>query len=345
MIWLIIIFILIWIIVWILLRVTNVIRPPQEQTSSEIEQELEMARERTDWSKESDIIGGLRNTCGIYTFPATGPSTPGMYTLNKEILDSLTPIQVGPETQDCVDVDQIAAKEQQRTCLGSDTTNICIGYDGQIYQKGQIEILYVPCDVNRCKGTLGNIAIGFDFTGFPANNTLCMSGQVDIVDAGECTLEDQNQIFRIERGMPKTLTPSDGGPFARFIDRKTGKCVKPESVSEGSELVLSDCSPNNGFVWFLAPSAEVDEGDIAPQQILYTTDIDTFPSPSEMKQYVESNNPLSLHTSSGSIVMDKYSTKQDPSAVSQILNYQLFELISSASASGPGARFPFYNWS
>lgn len=337
----IIVLIIIWIVVWIVLRATNVIKPDEETTPQQIQEYIDEIPEFASWTDNRDVPGGRRNTCAIYTFPAQSGTEPPNITLDEDVLNNLTPDFITPGSKKCIDPDQIVARQQERECLATN----CIGYNGRNFVRGQVQTLYVPCDAEKCKANFGLVAIDFSQTNFPNNDTRCLEIQNNQVVGSQCNIQNMNQVLRIDRTNPtrsSTITPSDNGPFARFVDRETGLCIIPDNrnPTENTSLTLGNCLPNSGYVWFLVPRVEIQSNE-APQQIVYTTDISSIPSPTNIQSYISQNNPLSIQLQNNNVVLDDYATEMEAGVEAQILNYQLYNFVSSQSTT----RLPFFNWS
>ena len=232
-------------------------------TPPNVEALIERARERTSWSNPIDVKNGKRNFCGIYTFPGTSPDDPGLTTFDTKTLNMLVPVMMAEEG--CIDPDQLAAKQQMRTCLGNsasssggNTGNICLDASNNVYKKGEKQIFYLPCKVPKCTDEYGVIAINFDQDNF--NETRCLTDENGLVVGKPCNLTDVNQLWRIQRTGPvpmnETPKPDKSGVYARLFKRdgeNAGMCIVKNKETVGSQLKLGECSINSGFNWFLAP--------------------------------------------------------------------------------------------
>ncbi len=338
------IILIIWIIVIVLLRVSGVVKPAEE-VSPDIEALIATTRQRTSWGKPQDVPNGNRNQCAVYTFPATGPNQQGVPTLNTNTLDSLIPAPIAAEV--CVDPDQIAAKQQVRTCLGDgDTGNTCINSEGNVFQKGQNEVLYVPCEAPKCKDTLSLVALNFQNT---TSNNRCVTDLGGEIIATGCDLRDPSQYYRIERADPVTLQENNNGTYAKVQNRETGMCLVPSNLNPvaGTSLTLGPCVPNQGFVWFLAPPVTID-GEITPQQLVYTSSVADPPSPGEMEDYIETNNPLSMeYTDPQNVTLQPFAKEStgNQGYVSQFLDYRIYQVLQETEFGPSGINIPYYNWS
>ena len=306
--------------------------------SPDIENLVEESRQRTSWGTPTDVPNGSRNVCSLYTF--NSPTEP---TLDSSVLDGLSP-SVNTEGA-CVDVDQIIAKQQIRQCLGNgDTGNICVNDNGDVFQQGQSEVLYVPCDVDRCKDTLGSIA--FDSSPIP-NSLICMESLLGNIIGNNCTQSIESQLFRIERAEALSLAESSSGVYARIQDRETGLCVVPNIPNPvaGTSLTIGECTPNSGYVWFLVPEFSINGVDV-PQQIVYTSSIAEAPTASEMSTYISNNNPLSL-VSDGvqSITLQPFATSTvgNEGHKTQILDSSIY--VSMLQSEIGGNSIPYYDFS
>jgi len=238
----------------------------EEPVPPDIEKLLEEAREKSSWSKPQDGPNSLRSSCNVYTFPATTPEDPGIPTFDADVLNKLMPVSAVREG--CIDPDQLAAKQQKRTCLGNsssksggNTGNICLDSSGKVYQKGQMQILYQPCDVPKCKDQYGVIAINFSPEKF--DDSRCLADENGKIVGRPCSLADEDQLWRIQRAAPAVSgekpieTPS--GIYARLFKREKGLCIVPSAEDVNAQLELGSCDSNEGFNWLLAPPVNIIE--------------------------------------------------------------------------------------
>ncbi len=248
------IFLLLILIVLFILFFSGVFKV-EKATSPDVEKLLEEVKEKTSWGTPEDVPHGKRNFCGIYTFKGTNPDEPAVPTFDPVILNAITPIST--TTEGCIDDDQIAAKQQIRTCEGDgDTGEICITDQGVVFQKGEKDIFYEGCDLKRCKDQFGILAFRFEPK---LDGTVCMSFDTTEAEAfgRKCDINDSKQKFRFQRALPITLKEDNSGPYLRIFERISGKCVIPKAIGSGSPLLLGECSPNSGYVWLLAPPVEI----------------------------------------------------------------------------------------
>ena len=323
------------------------------------------------WGPEEAGPSAQHNFCGIYTFPATSPSQPAPITLNPTILDGLIPVPFGKEK--CVDSDQIAAKQIQQTCVGDGVfKGICYGGGGKIFKTGEKRVLYVECQKAKCKDTLATISLNFNPLNLTAQ-TGCL--QVDTTDTSKpikierCDLTAPGQLFRVDRQDAEGKS-DPSGPYGRIFDRLTGKCVVPTSQNPtvGDKIVLNDCSPAGGYVWWFFPPQTVKDpypGPLkgvntqAPQQLVY------FPNPKkrppgvgDVTDFIEKSMPVSMaapvmSSLEGTFPMTAYGEDitmermavnivKDQKYNAQTIDYWLYQLISSIpSSSSTGTNFPW----
>nr|QBK91017.1 MAG: membrane protein [Pithovirus LCPAC201] len=324
------------------------------------------------WGPQEDGPDSKHNFCGVYTFPATSPSQPAPITLDTTILNGLTPVPFSEV--ECVDSDQVAAKQIQQTCLGDGVfKGICYGSDGKIVKTGEKRVLYVECQKAKCKDTLATVALNFN----PLNlmtETGCL--EVDRMDLTKpikierCDLTSPGQLFRIDRQDAEGKS-DPSGPYGRIFDRSTGKCVVPtaQNPTVGNKLVLGDCSPVNGYVWWFFPPQTVKDpydgptkgvNTLAPQQFVY------FPNPGklppgvgEVTKFIEKNMPVSIAAPvktmiTGPFPLTEYgqdvemermavNINSDQKYNSQTIDYWLYQVITMvASDSSTGTNFPWY---
>lgn len=245
---------------------------------------------QTGWTKEQPVPG-QRGMCALYTFPAVSPGQPSIPTMNTQILDSLTPTEIGNVA--CFDADQLALQKVNQTCQGNSINgNFCYGTNAIIVQPGQNRQFYVECNSTKCDDTLAVTALNFDPTDFtdpPAVKSACLqfnsSDPSQSITGEVCDLTNNGQILRIERQNPNG-TASDSGVYGRLVDRTTNLCVVPSAVppTVGTTLQLGSCAPSNGYVWWFFPPSNIitdrtitEDGKTftipsrttAPQQLVY----------------------------------------------------------------------------
>ncbi len=248
------IFLLLILIVLFILFFSGVFKV-EKATPPDVEKLLEEVKEKSSWGTPRDVPHGTRNFCGVYTFVGTDPDEPAVPTFDPTVLNAITPVSA--TTEGCIDDDQIAAKQQIRTCEGDgDTGDVCVTDQGVIFQKGKTDIFYQGCDIQRCKDQFGILAFRFEPE---LDGTVCMSfDSVESEAVGrKCDINDSKQKFRFQRALPVSLKEDNSGPYLRIFERISGKCVVPKAVGPGSPLVLGQCSPNSGYVWLLAPPVEL----------------------------------------------------------------------------------------
>jgi hypothetical protein len=267
---------------------------------------------QTGWGPNQPVPGD-RGMCSLYTFPAAGPGQPAIPTLSPQILDAMTPTEIGNVS--CVDADQLALQKVNQTCQGNGITgNICYGTDATVYQLGQTRQLYVQCNSVKCEDTLALTALNFnpsDFIDPPATKSACLqftSADPSQAVIGEiCDLQNTGQILRIERQSPNG-TASDSGVYGRLVDRVTNLCVIPSLVPPvtGTTLQLGNCSPSDGYVWWFFPPTTivtietiddimVPVSTVAPQQLVYyPNNGQEPPKGTDLTDFIANKNPLAI---------------------------------------------------
>ena len=372
----ILIFITILIILFIL-YVFGVFTPPQPPNLN-IEQLLHEGEQKSNF-QDAVPVNGPRGDCNIYTFPpGTDP------TFEQSIVDQLQP-EPNPT---CVDDDQYALQLVTRTCGRENSgVNGCINYDGQMLQNGEVEELYQPCNrYNPCKdATYAALALNFAPDDFkpstPCNpsdseyptclGALCLqysknsSGQVNTqLTTAVCQENNPNQFFRITRANPPNLETNGGGSFAQIFERNSSLCVniQDQSPTAGKNIILGPCSPNGGFVWFLAPpvsfqAKSTDPKTITPQQMVYMKTTTNVPLPSMLPEYIQMNKPVSMYPFSSvstnatmTPTLQNFATdvtnQLEFSYNSQILDTRIYDILAQG---GPrivngNMNIPYYVW-
>ena len=306
----------------------------------QIEDFLSKIQDVTDWKQEPSPSGSA--ACKLYTFPAESRTEPTPPTYNKSVIDTLEGTMFNPKT-DCYDVDQLAASEVIRTCEG----DVCITESGQRATRGEQEVLYVPCSLNKCsekpfESTLGLISVGFSPQDppIPSGPSCITVENGEIIPAspsGEnvaCSLQKPSQFFRITRYDfdGRTTTENYNGVYAKIVYRETGMCLAKENPMQEftpGGLILEECSnlPNDGIVWFLVSPIQfgIPPTPVSPQQMVYTTKLVKNPNTTEFKDLIFKTQgtdmePLSMQShftpssplTSQKIVVDKYISGVSP---------------------------------
>lgn len=360
------IFIIILVFIFILWLFGTFTTEPQPQIN--IEQLIHIAEEKGNWQKPVPVPNSDRSSCNVYTFP-----TDSVPTTEQSVVDSLTPVPT--DVEGCTDSDQLALSFVQRTCGRADNqASGCVGNNGKTYKRGEIEKFYTRCNIPQCKDS-NYAAVAMDFAPEPefgTRPTVCLQAAASVknipnLTTETCAISNADQFFRITRTNSKDLTPSDSGVYAKILDRESGKCVIKDPVSKtdlGSNVVLGDCTPNSGYVWFLAPPVQVTVNSnttVTPQQLLYTDKFfDKLPKASKIVEFVQKNDLNSLFPFSTTTTPDSQPTLQAPSTDGsgtpgeyyniQFMNLQIYDAIQytqpqvQTSTGNTDVNFPFYVW-
>ena len=337
-------------------------KPPPINVNALIEEGLE----KSGWSQNvlpSD--DPIRSQCNVYTFPPQTSDIPAQISFNTEVVDTLTPVSVSQFQ--CIAANQLALQQVVRTCTGDGlVAGICRDDNGNVFTTGQTQTLYQSCSANQCPGQLG--LVGLNFQAIPNfANTSCLTsilGNPAIpVTGSNCSLENINQYYQVIRyktsgsGTGLVLSPDPSGQIAALQDLSSGLCLGPTTNNpiSGQNVLLQPCTAllNNGAVWFLAPPFIFDStqipNQVAPQQIIYTTDPSNLPTATQMQQFIQTQNPLSLAATEqqgGFVSLVPTQTvsptinpnNQAQLTNAQILNYQIFGILQ-------GNQVPFVQWS
>lgn len=215
---------------------------------------------------------GQPSKCTIYTWAALDKFIPGfpfIRTLD-QCVEGKESCQAQPNfvNATCIDDDQLSIQHIKHLCMGDPmlavrTTGECIGVNGQIYKKGDIEEYYTECqfgsDDPRCKDSLSLVAFRYDlsisgtnpihnmFYGSVDGNAMCMNVNNYVVVGGityggtiSCDL--CNMQVTDEHGLPSQLlrietanfidnayipTSGGGGKFIRIVHRPTNTYIAP----------------------------------------------------------------------------------------------------------------------
>ncbi len=300
-----IIILLIIIGVFVFLWLNGVFRPPSALTNqlskSQIEDLLQQSSEQSGWNEGSDVPGGTRNKCLVYTFPGIAPTQPGVPTYDTEVLDGITPTQTA--SQGCIDPDQVAAQQRIRTCIGGgfNSENTCLDSEGNVFTKGEQQIYYQPCNIQTCQNDqYGLIALNFDpenFTQISGCLEADLSDPQKDITVEPCDLTKQGQLFRMTTAATGTLEPNSTGPYAEIFQRDVGLCFVPKekSTTLPPRFKLDKCDPNNGFIWFLAPPLLLPgETNPSAQQIILQTNPNIDASSSALIPILTSSETLTI---------------------------------------------------
>lgn len=240
--------------------------------------------------------------CNLYTFPQTQAAAP---TTNLQIVTQLTPNNnlLGS----CLDQDQLYLALSNRVC-GVEGSNVdtCVGYDGKIYQSGEIETFYDYCDISYCENSIiAAIAFNFSYNKDSANGGFitpspnfnpiaqCLTNNNGIANVEPCDIRNANQFFKISRVNPQNGTnnvnPNLSGQYMQVFSRESKTCL---SVDNNNTIVFADCNTNNGYTWFLSPNIvrNTNTGNsITPQQIAYITTLEPYIRSNDIINFVTEN--------------------------------------------------------
>lgn len=305
------------------------------------------------WGNPTNVPNGDRNTCGLYTFPGTmngdGTFTPGEPTLNRVVLDAMTPGIFDHAT--CISPDQVVAQQQQRTCQPGDTgATGCYASDGSFVPIGGSEIIYVPCGVNNCTGSFGAIAVNFNPP--PITGAYCLESNSQLQVSGvPCNLANLDQLWQIDRTSSSKFTPDPNGSYARIYSRSQQGCLQPlGSVVPGVPVGIGPCTQNSGYVWIIVGAQTFGDSSQSPQQIVYFPQWTTSVPPTFVSSY-----SLHRNTTTGGLELQPYAVYSSgitgatgPNIIpeseavqfnAQILDYTLYNIIATIPTS-EGYGFP-----
>lgn len=264
-----------------------------------IEELIHLGEEKGNWQTPAQPVpNNARSVCSIYSYPLnTIPS------LDPQVVNNLTPINFSQAG--CLDSDQLALQYVVRTCGRADNTaKTCIGYDGTIFKEGQKELIYQTCGVvAKCQKTVfASIAFNFNPDTFPESRCLEYTPNSTDIKVVTCDATDIKLFFRTTRAEPVSGSDNnyklnEQGPYVQIFERNSGQCLEPEAIGPGQQLQLAECSPNDGFNWFLVPPIKItyNKKDIVtPQMIIYMKNIIVPPSPDELVDFVDKNKPLAI---------------------------------------------------
>jgi hypothetical protein len=324
------------------------------QMNSEIENMLKETRSGSSFGPWQNIANDNRSQCLLYTIVSTSATEPKSPIYDNTLLDEITPQFIG--TTGCIDTNQLVAIKQQRTCGDGPIQKFpCIGLDGQAYNQGQAEIAYIPCNsaISECTDQLHLVAFNFNLDIQSSSCVVAPEMMGAPAELSNCNVTNSNQLLRIQRANPETLSDNPTGVYARIFDKLSNTCLIPEDVTNPSSnmpLVFGDCSLNGGFVWFLAPPIYIPSStSISPQQIVFTNTIGTPPSSTDIDSFL-AGNPLSAAITGNGLTLQPFN-QNNASSVSnnynvQFIDYGAYDVYSETPIiPNQNTNIPFYQWS
>jgi hypothetical protein len=308
------------------------------------------------WGPAKDVTGGTRNKCGVYTFAGNisgtiaTPGVPnlGNGTINQCVSDFNIPNQTcyGPTAitnNACIDVDQVAAKQQIRECVGKGTDSLgCRNYNGTKIPVGDSALFYISCTAPQCTTSLSSIALNYNYNpdiNVILNTAKCLYYDGTNVRGSRCDLSF-GQLWRVDKAKissSSSLIRDPKGNYASFFNRIYNLCLTPvvSKPSDGTLVGLSTCgNGGSNFPWLLFPQTSLPAYDsfpisIAPQQIVWAPKPVKIDSDPALISFLKSN-PLSIVLNSNGITelrpfARNSNTQSNYSA--QYLDYTLFNTI------------------
>lgn len=200
---------------------------------------------------DNKVNGGWVNDsttlpCQFYTFSSElGP----LPTLNPRQLAELSP---STNLLPCLPDDTIFARETSRTCNSS-----CISFNGEIKTKGEKEIFYENCQIEKCPGEVSLISLSY-------GNNLCLTSSLQVM---ECDITNPSQLFIIRTE----------GILTQIKSRETGQCLTANSTEvieenicgierSGFGLTFSQCNNNQ---WASIPFVMFETENVNWQQLVF----------------------------------------------------------------------------
>jgi len=319
-----------------------------------IQESIEKIIRKDGWSTGDTSDNNDRNVCLLYTFPGRMDgikAIQGWPSLNTGFLNSLTPTQLSS----CIDPDQLNAQQMVRTCMNPNLG--CIGFDGQNYLQGQEELYYDACGTKQsspCSDSLALVGLQYNSDDLSTLRCVQTSNANLQSQAVTCDISDNNQLLRIIRANPIDLSNNPSGPFARIFNRISGLCLTPLSATpfSGAKVGLTNCTINKGYVWWVFPPFSSDNG-VLPQQLVYTTNINTPPSSKkELNTFLQDNKGslFSLAFDTTGLVLFPMIVENmgDPNTNprnTQLIDYQLYNLLLQYNTYDPGSiAYPAGMW-
>ena len=295
-------------------------------------------------------VDGPEGECQIYSIKPIDPYIPGFPSINK--LDSCISGAVCNKPQtwfntSCIDDDQIYVKKVKHMCTNvkNDIIKVadkCLGRNGILYEKGEIEEYYVECEgIELCtESSFGFISFGETGSG---NNTFqdvkCLAitnydekikpGDVNFDTCDMTNLDEydfSSVLLKVERAayVNGNYISNTGGNFIRLIHRPTGKYIIPNLTDndiyqpilrEGLKLVnpkdKSITKNPSGYWWVVIPQIEdpkINSGGI---------DVEVL----GVKQYIYYiPNPINFPTNINNTTLWEYIIKYQQYIISNVDN-------------------------
>ena len=294
--------------------------PSATVSNEEIAGFLQTVQRRSGFS-EPQPLPGNRGRCSIYTFPGQITEQAGVVDqLNAQPLSSII---------DCYDEDQGFLQKTTITCQREN--DFCISPNGESVAFGDSVYLYTRCisTVQPCvqfdQSFIASLSLGGRCVVRPDLNlgecpglSASSSGlrgrivrstpdlQASHSSSASSSGLNKDTIFRITRALPVTLTGNTNGPYVRILNRESGLCLVPSSLSpsSGTSVVQASCEPNSGYTWWYVPElslSRVVDGQVenvtSPPQLVYIPSVG--PPPENLRDYFSNpnNRALSLQVS------------------------------------------------
>lgn len=269
---------------------------PKPLTNEQIQKYLDELEKRGGFTEGKPY--GDRGFCFIYVF--SGPVTQ-----NTEVVDSLEPVSPDRIVQ-CIDSDSAVLRKVSSKCQRED---YCIFSDGSRIPAGETFVYYEFCETNKepCynydQSYLGYLSLNYNIIQDKPGVCLTLNNSVT---TQTCQAANPEQLIRISRALPISLTGNSSGPLVKLFDRNTGFCVVPESIPpvNGTPLILSVCAPNSGYTYWIIPPIQFSEGNnnfLSPEQLVFTPQTSFFPE--NLADYFSTNTAYSVQISNNRLVL------------------------------------------
>ena len=250
--------------------------------------------------------------CTVYTHIPTDRFLPTFPLLNR--IDYCLNGGCTKQTNNsCVDIDQIQVIKKQHICTGNTDQLFrldgkCLGRDGTLYNKYEIEEYWDLCDnYPKCSDkSFGIVTFG---------DIECIRVS-DFLSTGNCSLTDLDRsnnsvvLIRFDRAnyVKGEFVPAINGSFLRLVHRPSGKYISPVIVNSSPDrndnrVILIE--PDFQYKWYLSPEingSTINEKVNLKQYLTYVTNIDLVPvskSPKEIFNYLVTNRPLMIRNVTG----------------------------------------------
>jgi len=286
------------IVILVILLVLDYFKPYPEPPSPLIDELLNDITLKNNWVPTGGTpVTGERGQCLLYP----------TFSLEAILVDGIEPIakvdDLPPEFR-CDDGFTMPLQKRTRTCYADE----CIGYDGGIYTKGDIEEYYIQCGNSEpCSNGRSAIVFNFNFTGAVVSpNARCMIAEGSSFWNEPCpgTIGADHFFLNVDQAVI-----GESSSLVRIRSPGTDKCLLPSGTSS---LVTGDClsAPDKGYVWVLTPTVCLPD----EPSVCYPSQLATIPDNIDVERLEDPEYLLDLASEIHSIQINGSALKLAPYA-------------------------------